>query len=89
MLDKVRGMIKATPFKGFAGCAQALSDYDLRPGLPQQSAHDKMEFHGLGRVRVRRGQKRLLRRLGSERDGTRAVGCIAAETSHGLHELRG
>ena len=39
--------------------------------------------------RVRRGQKRLLRRLGSERDGTRAVGCIAAETSHGLHELRG
>jgi len=34
VLDKVRGMIKATPFKGFAGCAQALSDYDLRPGLP-------------------------------------------------------
>ena len=33
VLDKVRGMIKATPFKGFAGCAQALSDYDLRPGL--------------------------------------------------------
>ena len=26
-------MIVATPFKGFAGCAQALSDYDLRPGL--------------------------------------------------------
>jgi 3-oxoadipate enol-lactonase len=34
VLDKVRGMIKATPFQGFAGCAQALSDYDLRPGLP-------------------------------------------------------
>jgi 3-oxoadipate enol-lactonase len=34
VLDKVRGMIRATPFKGFAGCAQALSDYDLRPGLP-------------------------------------------------------
>jgi len=34
VLDKVRGMIKATPFKGFAGCAAALSDYDLRPGLP-------------------------------------------------------
>jgi 3-oxoadipate enol-lactonase len=33
VLDKVRGMIKATPFKGFAGCAQALSDYDLRPRL--------------------------------------------------------
>jgi 3-oxoadipate enol-lactonase len=33
VLDKVRGMIKATPFKGFAGCAQALSDYDMRPGL--------------------------------------------------------
>ena len=33
VLDKVRGMIKATPFAGFAGCAQALSDYDLRPGL--------------------------------------------------------
>jgi 3-oxoadipate enol-lactonase len=33
VLDKVRGMIVGTPFKGFAGCAQALSDYDLRPGL--------------------------------------------------------
>ena len=33
VLDKVRGMIRTTPFKGFAGCAQALSDYDLRPGL--------------------------------------------------------
>jgi 3-oxoadipate enol-lactonase len=33
VLDKVRGMIRSTPFKGFAGCAQALSDYDLRPGL--------------------------------------------------------
>jgi 3-oxoadipate enol-lactonase len=33
VLDKVRAMIKATPFKGFAGCAQALSNYDLRPGL--------------------------------------------------------
>lgn len=34
VLDKVRGMIRTTPFQGFAGCAQALSDYDLRPGLP-------------------------------------------------------
>jgi 3-oxoadipate enol-lactonase len=34
VLDKVRGMITSTPFQGFAGCAQALSDYDLRPGLP-------------------------------------------------------
>jgi len=33
VLDKVRGMIRSTPLKGFAGCAQALSDYDLRPGL--------------------------------------------------------
>ena len=33
VLDKVRDMICGTPFKGFAGCAQALSDYDLRPGL--------------------------------------------------------
>jgi 3-oxoadipate enol-lactonase len=33
VLDKVRGMIRSTSFKGFAGCAQALSDYDLRPGL--------------------------------------------------------
>ncbi len=32
VLDKVRGMIRTTPLKGFAGCAQALSDYDLRPG---------------------------------------------------------
>jgi 3-oxoadipate enol-lactonase len=34
VLDKVRGMIRATPYKGFAGGAQALCDYDLRPGLP-------------------------------------------------------
>lgn len=33
VLDKVRGMINATPLKGFAGCAAALSDYDLKPGL--------------------------------------------------------
>jgi 3-oxoadipate enol-lactonase len=33
VLDKVRGMIVGTPLAGFAGCAQALSDYDLRPGL--------------------------------------------------------
>jgi 3-oxoadipate enol-lactonase len=26
-------MIVSTPFDGFAGCAAALSDYDLRPGL--------------------------------------------------------
>jgi 3-oxoadipate enol-lactonase len=34
VLDKVRGMIRTTPFKGFAGCAEALANYDLRPGLP-------------------------------------------------------
>jgi 3-oxoadipate enol-lactonase len=33
VLDKVRQMIRSTPIAGFAGCAQALSDYDLRPGL--------------------------------------------------------
>jgi 3-oxoadipate enol-lactonase len=33
VLDKVRGMIRATPYQGFAGCAHALSDYDLKPGL--------------------------------------------------------
>jgi len=33
VLDKVRGMIRTTPFAGFSGCAAALSDYDLRPGL--------------------------------------------------------
>jgi 3-oxoadipate enol-lactonase len=33
VLDKVRGMIVSTPLEGFAGCAQALSDYDLKPGL--------------------------------------------------------
>jgi 3-oxoadipate enol-lactonase len=33
VLDKVRGMIRTTPFAGFNGCAAALSDYDLRPGL--------------------------------------------------------
>jgi 3-oxoadipate enol-lactonase len=33
VLDKVRRMIRATPVAGFSGCAAALSDYDLRPGL--------------------------------------------------------
>lgn len=33
VLDKVRNMIRTTPYKGFAGCAYALSDYDLKPGL--------------------------------------------------------
>jgi 3-oxoadipate enol-lactonase len=33
VLDKVRGMILTTPLKGFAGCAQALSNYNLKPGL--------------------------------------------------------
>jgi 3-oxoadipate enol-lactonase len=33
VLDKVRQMIRSTPIAGFRGCAKALSDYDLRPGL--------------------------------------------------------
>src|ERR1700756_674524 len=33
VLDRVRQMIRTTPFAGFRGCALALSDYDLRPGL--------------------------------------------------------
>jgi 3-oxoadipate enol-lactonase len=33
VLDRIRGMIRSTPLAGFRGCAQALSDYDLRPGL--------------------------------------------------------
>ena len=33
VLDKVRTMIRTTPYDGFAGCAYALSDYDLKPGL--------------------------------------------------------
>jgi 3-oxoadipate enol-lactonase len=31
--DKVRAMIRTTPLNGFIGCAYALSDFDLRPGL--------------------------------------------------------
>jgi 3-oxoadipate enol-lactonase len=33
VLDRIRDMIRTTPYNGFAGCAYALSDYDLRPGL--------------------------------------------------------
>jgi 3-oxoadipate enol-lactonase len=33
VLDKIRQMIRSTPIAGFSGCAQALSDYDLRPAL--------------------------------------------------------
>jgi len=32
-VDKVRAMIRTTPANGFIGCASALSDFDLRPGL--------------------------------------------------------
>jgi 3-oxoadipate enol-lactonase len=32
-LDKVRQMIRTTPVNGFIGCASALSNFDLRPGL--------------------------------------------------------
>jgi 3-oxoadipate enol-lactonase len=31
-------MIRATPVKGFIGCAGALANYDLRPGLPSIKA---------------------------------------------------
>jgi 3-oxoadipate enol-lactonase len=31
--DKVREMIRTTPVNGFVGCAFALSNFDLRPGL--------------------------------------------------------
>jgi 3-oxoadipate enol-lactonase len=34
VLDKIRNMILNTPIAGFTGCAQALSNYDLRPALP-------------------------------------------------------
>jgi 3-oxoadipate enol-lactonase len=33
--DRVRQMIRTTPLNGFIGCALALSDFDLRPGLGQ------------------------------------------------------
>jgi 3-oxoadipate enol-lactonase len=35
VVDKVRAMIRTTPAEGFIGCAQALSHFDLRPGLGQ------------------------------------------------------
>jgi 3-oxoadipate enol-lactonase len=31
--DALREMIRSTPLNGFVGCALALSDFDLRPGL--------------------------------------------------------
>ena len=31
--DKLRQMIRTTPLNGFIGCASALSNFDLRPGL--------------------------------------------------------
>ena len=33
IVDKVRRMIRTTPMSGFIGCAYALSNFDLRPGL--------------------------------------------------------
>ena len=32
-IEKVRHMIRTTPLNGFIGCAYALSNFDLRPGL--------------------------------------------------------
>jgi 3-oxoadipate enol-lactonase len=34
VVDKVRQMIRTTALNGFIGCASALSNFDLRPGLP-------------------------------------------------------
>ena len=34
VFQKVCEMIRQTPVKGFIGCAGALANYDLRPGLP-------------------------------------------------------
>lgn len=34
-VDKLRQMIRTTPPNGFIGCAMALSNFDLRPGLGQ------------------------------------------------------
>jgi len=33
VIEKVRAMIRTTPAAGFIGCALALSNFDLRPGL--------------------------------------------------------
>src|SRR5437868_8169235 len=33
VIDSVREMIRTTPAAGFIGCALALSNFDLRPGL--------------------------------------------------------
>jgi 3-oxoadipate enol-lactonase len=37
-VDKIRQMVRTTPVNGFVGCASALSDFDLRPGLPSIKA---------------------------------------------------
>ena len=34
VFQKACAMIRATPVKGFIGCAGALANYDLKPGLP-------------------------------------------------------
>jgi len=33
IIEKIRHMIRTTPLNGFIGCAHALSNFDLRPGL--------------------------------------------------------
>ncbi len=38
VFQKACDMIRKTPVKGFIGCAGALANYDLRPGLPGISA---------------------------------------------------
>jgi 3-oxoadipate enol-lactonase len=40
-VDKVREMIRTTPVNGFIGCAAALANYDIRPGL------DKLDHRAL------------------------------------------
>ena len=37
-VDKIRRMVRTTPLNGFVGCASALSDFDLKPGLPSIKA---------------------------------------------------
>jgi 3-oxoadipate enol-lactonase len=57
VIEKVRHMIRTTPLNGFIGCAYALSNFDLRPGLG--TIRNPMQFICGGRDAALAGTKAL------------------------------
>ena len=65
LLDKVRAMIRATPIDGFAGCAEALADYDY--ARPRHGATGRRSASSARRTRRAAGMRKLHEELRGSR----------------------